>query len=90
MSSMDKTMKFNFSEEPFEQNLKEILFTVHEALQEKGYNPINQIVGYLMSGDPAYIPRYNDARNLIRKVERDEVIEELVKFYLEQHKKRER
>ncbi|GGH68427.1 UPF0297 protein YrzL [Compostibacillus humi] len=90
MSSMDKTMKFNFSEEPFEQNLKEILFTVHEALQEKGYNPINQIVGYLLSGDPAYIPRYNDARNLIRKVERDEVIEELVKFYLEQHKKRER
>jgi uncharacterized protein (UPF0297 family) len=87
---MDKTMKFNFSEEPFEQNLKEILFTVHEALQEKGYNPINQIVGYLLSGDPAYIPRYNDARNLIRKVERDEVIEELVKFYLEQHKKRER
>ncbi len=83
-------MKFNFSEEPFEQNLKEILFTVHEALQEKGYNPINQIVGYLLSGDPAYIPRYNDARNLIRKVERDEVIEELVKFYLEQHKKRER
>ncbi|HLT56418.1 MAG TPA: IreB family regulatory phosphoprotein [Bacillota bacterium] len=90
MSSMDKTMKFNFSDEPFEQNLKEILFTVHEALQEKGYNPINQIVGYLLSGDPAYIPRYNDARNLIRKVERDEVIEELVKFYLEQHKKRER
>jgi len=87
---MDKTMKFNFSDEPFEQNLKEILFTVHEALQEKGYNPINQIVGYLLSGDPAYIPRYNDARNLIRKVERDEVIEELVKFYLEQHKKRER
>ncbi len=83
-------MKFNFSDEPFEQNLKEILFTVHEALQEKGYNPINQIVGYLLSGDPAYIPRYNDARNLIRKVERDEVIEELVKFYLEQHKKRER
>lgn len=86
MSSIDKTMKFNFSEEPFDQDIKEILLTVHEALREKGYNPINQIVGYLLSGDPAYIPRYNDARNLIRKVERDEVIEALVTFYLkEQH-----
>lgn len=86
MSSIDKTMKFNFSEEPFDRDIKNILFTVHSALEEKGYNPINQIVGYLLSGDPAYIPRYKDARNLIRKVERDEVIEELVKFYLEQQK----
>ncbi|WP_096270669.1 IreB family regulatory phosphoprotein [Paucisalibacillus globulus] len=84
MSSIDKTMKFNFSEEPFDRDIKEILMTVHEALQEKGYNPINQIVGYLLSGDPAYIPRYKDARNLIRRIERDEVIEELVKYYLEQ------
>ncbi|MFS0672899.1 IreB family regulatory phosphoprotein [Ornithinibacillus sp. 179-J 7C1 HS] len=87
MSSIDKTMKFNFSEEPFDRDIKEILMTVHEALQEKGYNPINQIVGYLLSGDPAYIPRYKDARNLIRKIERDEVIEELVKYYLEQQYK---
>lgn len=86
MSSIDKTMKFNFSEEPYDKDIQEILFTVFESLQEKGYNPINQIVGYLLSGDPAYIPRYNDARNLIRKVERDEVIEELVKFYLENQK----
>lgn len=84
MSSIDQTMKFNFSEEPFDQDIKEILFTVHEALSEKGYNPINQIVGYLLSGDPAYIPRHKDARNLIRKLERDELIERLVKFYLEQ------
>lgn len=84
MSSIDRTMKFNFPEEPFEKNVKDILFTVHDALKEKGYNPNNQIVGYLLSGDPAYIPRYKDARNLIRKVERDEVIEELVKYYLEQ------
>lgn len=83
MSSFDETMKFNFSEEPFDQDIKEILLTVHESLREKGYNPINQIVGYLLSGDPAYIPRYNEARNLIRKVERDEVIEALVTFYLE-------
>ncbi|MDC3413294.1 IreB family regulatory phosphoprotein [Aquibacillus sp. 3ASR75-11] len=86
MGSMDKTVKFNFSEEPFDDNVKEILLSVHEALREKGYNPINQIVGYLLSGDPAYIPRHKDARNLIRKIERDELIEELVKHYLEQHK----
>lgn len=78
-------MKFNFSEEPYDRDIKTILFTVHEALQEKGYNPINQIVGYLLSGDPAYIPRHKDARNLIRKAERDEVIEELVKYYLKEN-----
>ncbi|MFB1050730.1 IreB family regulatory phosphoprotein [Paraliobacillus sp. JSM ZJ581] len=86
MGSMDKTMKFNFSEEPFEENINAVLLTVYEALHEKGYNPINQIVGYLLSGDPAYIPRYKDARNLIRRIERDELIEELVTFYLQQHK----
>lgn len=86
MDSMDKTMKFNFSEEPLEENVNEVLLTVYEALREKGYNPINQIVGYLLSGDPAYIPRYKDARNLIRRIERDELIEELVKYYLVQHK----
>ncbi|MCZ0756048.1 IreB family regulatory phosphoprotein [Anoxybacillus sp. J5B_2022] len=82
MSSFDQTMQFNFSEEPAETNVREVLLTVYEALQEKGYNPINQIVGYLLSGDPAYIPRHKDARALIRKIERDELIEELVKFYL--------
>ncbi|MBB6454370.1 uncharacterized protein (UPF0297 family) [Salirhabdus euzebyi] len=81
----DHTMKFNFSDEQLEHNVNDILLTVHIALQEKGYNPINQIVGYLLSGDPAYIPRHKDARNLIRKIERDELIEELVKFYLEKH-----
>ncbi|UFT97869.1 IreB family regulatory phosphoprotein [Radiobacillus kanasensis] len=86
MDSMDKTMKFNFPDEPFDENVKDILLTVHEALREKGYNPINQIVGYLLSGDPAYIPRHNDARNLIRRIERDELIEVLVKYYLEQHR----
>ncbi|WP_101844375.1 IreB family regulatory phosphoprotein [Halobacillus sp. Marseille-P3879] len=86
MSSMDKTMRFNFSEEPFDEDVRTLLLSVHNSLQEKGYNPINQIVGYLLSGDPAYIPRHNDARNLIRKMERDELIEELVKFYLENNK----
>ena len=56
-------------------------------MEEKGYNPINQIVGYLLSGDPAYIPRLNDARNLIRKHERDEIIEELVRAYLDKGEK---
>ncbi|MDQ0174253.1 IreB family regulatory phosphoprotein [Bacillus chungangensis] len=84
MSSFDKTMRFNFSEDPLEQNVKDVLLKVYGALQEKGYNPINQIVGYLLSGDPAYIPRHLDARNIIRKLERDEIIEELVKSYLKQ------
>ncbi|WP_204416019.1 IreB family regulatory phosphoprotein [Bacillus tianshenii] len=87
MSSFDKTMKFNFQEETMEANVNEVLTTVHDALEEKGYNPINQIVGYLLSGDPAYIPRHKDARSLIRKIERDELIEELVKSYLNQHRK---
>jgi uncharacterized protein (UPF0297 family) len=82
VSSFDKTMRFNFPEEPYEENVKEVLLKVHGALEEKGYNPINQIVGYLLSGDPAYIPRHNDARSLIRRLERDEIIEELVKTYL--------
>ena len=86
MSSFDQTMKFNFHEEPADTNVHEVLFTVYDALQEKGYNPINQIVGYLLSGDPAYIPRHKDARNIIRKLDRDELIEELVKSYLKQQR----
>lgn len=82
MSSIDKTMKFSFPDDSFDEDVKVTLITIYEALQEKGYNPINQIVGYLLSGDPAYIPRYKDARNLIRKIERDELIEELVKYYI--------
>jgi len=85
MSSMDNTMKFSVKAEG-EESSQDILLQVHEALLEKDYNPINQIVGYLLSGDPAYIPRHNNARSLIRKKERDELIEELVRFYLS-HKK---
>lgn len=62
---------------------REILFAVYDALKEKGYNPINQIVGYLLSGDPAYITNHKNARNLIRKLERDELIEELATYYLQ-------
>ncbi|WP_026676397.1 IreB family regulatory phosphoprotein [Fictibacillus gelatini] len=86
MSSMDKTMKFSFNDDSMDTNVKKVLLTVYNALQEKGYNPINQIVGYLLSGDPAYIPRHNDARSMIRKLERDELIEELVKSYLANQK----
>lgn len=80
----DETMFFNFDEQ-HEKNVKDTLKTVYNALEEKGYNPINQIVGYLLSGDPAYIPRLNNARNLIREHERDEIIEELVRSYLTNH-----
>lgn len=79
-------MKFNVKAEEIETSPKDVLLAVYDALQEKGYNPINQIVGYLLSGDPAYIPRHNNARSLIRKRERDELIEELVRAYLNQHK----
>ena len=81
MSTLDQTVHFDFRDNN-PKNVHETLETVYKALEKKGYNPINQIVGYLISGDPAYIPRYNDARNLIRKHERDEIIEELVRNYL--------
>lgn len=87
MNHMDKTMKFDVKAEGVETSPNEVILTVFDALQEKGYNPINQIVGYLLSGDPAYIPRHNNARSLIRKRERDELIEELVKAYLQLHRK---
>ena len=67
-----------------EKNVQETLEIVYDALVEKGYQPINQIVGYLLSGDPAYIPRHNQARNLIRYHERDEILEELVAHYMKQ------
>ncbi|WP_307340002.1 IreB family regulatory phosphoprotein [Caldalkalibacillus uzonensis] len=86
MGSMDRTMKFNVKGEKMEVDPKDVLLTVYRSLEEKGYHPINQIVGYLLSGDPAYIPRHNNARSLIRKLERDELIEELVKAYLDHYR----
>jgi uncharacterized protein (UPF0297 family) len=83
---MDNTMKYTRQTEMQETSVQEVLLTVYDALQEKGYNPINQIVGYLLSGDPAYIPRHDNARSLIRKRERDELIEELVRYYVQQHR----
>lgn len=79
--AFERTMMFQVKAEDFNE-ARDILVKVHEALKEKGYNPINQIVGYLLSGDPAYITSHNNARSLIRKLERDDLIEELVKYYL--------
>lgn len=66
-------------------DVNEVLKLVYEALTEKGYNPLNQIVGYVMSGDPTYITSHNSARSLIMKVERDEIVEELLKSYIEKN-----
>lgn len=64
---------------------KDILEIVYQALREKGYNPVSQIVGYIMSGDPTYITSHNGARSLIMKMERDELVEEMLKSYIEHH-----
>lgn len=79
--SFEETMMFKVKAEDIVA-ARDILVNVYEALREKGYNPINQLVGYLLSGDPAYITSYKSARTLIRKVERDELLEELLKNYL--------
>mgnify|MGYP000425675233 FL=1 len=77
----DKTMTFSVSDEK-EIEMKKTLMLVYDALTKKGYNPVNQIVGYIMSGDPTYITSYNGARSLVMKVERDEIVEELLKAYI--------
>ena len=77
----DKTMYFEVEKEK-NTKAQEILKEVYEALVEKGYNPINQIVGYILSGDPTYITSHKDARNKIRQIERDELLEKMVKNYI--------
>ncbi len=86
MQEMNNTQYFRVQKEP-EMFIKEVLDLVYLALTEKGYNPVNQIVGYVMSGDPTYITNHRGARSLIMKVERDEIIEELLKDYIESHLK---
>lgn len=78
---LDKTMTFSLGEDK-EQEMKQILTTVYDALREKGYNPLNQIVGYILSEDPTYITTHNSARSLIRKLDRDELLRALVRSYL--------
>ena len=79
---LDYTRKFSLHQDRGEE-IKAILNTVYNALQEKGYNPINQIVGYILSEDPTYITNFNNARTLIRRLDRDELLQELVRFYLD-------
>ena len=78
----DETVSFNLEREE-NTKTKEKLKEVYNDLKEKGYNPINQIVGYILSGDPTYITSHNGARNLIRKIERDELLEKMVKEYID-------
>ena len=81
MGDMDFTRKFSLGDQR-DLEIKAILSSVYQALQEKGYNPINQIVGYILSEDPTYITTHKNARAMIRKVDRDELLQNLVKYYL--------
>ena len=81
MENINNTQFFTVQKEP-ELQVKDVLEIVYRALSEKGYNPVNQIVGYIMSGDPTYITSYKGARSTIMKVERDEPVEELLKEYI--------
>ncbi|KSV59783.1 IreB family regulatory phosphoprotein [Acetivibrio ethanolgignens] len=81
MQEINNTQYFKVQKEQ-EVEAKDIIASVYKALTEKGYNPINQIVGYVMSGDPTYITSHNGARSLIMKVERDEILEELLEDYI--------
>lgn len=83
--NFDDTMHFKVDKEE-DLDPRQILTSVYEALLEKGYNPINQLIGYLLSGDPAYITSHKGARNLIRGLERDELLEELLTYYLKKEK----
>ena len=82
MSDIDYTRKFNVSYDK-DQEIKMILSSVYTSLREKGYNPINQIVGYILSEDPTYITNHNNARTLIRQLDRDELLQVLLKSYLQ-------
>lgn len=81
MANLSNTQYFKVEKEN-QVGVKEVLRVVYEALSEKGYNPVNQIVGYVMSGDPTFITSHKNARSLIMKVERDELVEELLKKYI--------
>ena len=82
MTNISNTQYFKVKSEP-EIQVKDVLDLVYNAMAEKGYNPVNQIVGYIMSGDPTYITSHKGARSMIMKVERDELVEELLKEYIQ-------
>ncbi|MDO4355693.1 MAG: IreB family regulatory phosphoprotein [Clostridia bacterium] len=81
--NLGETRRFSLSDAP--ESAEDIIRVVYAALKAKGHDPIMQIVGYLISGDPTYITSYNNARSLIRRLERDEILEEFVRFYVEEH-----
>ena len=81
MAEINNTQYFTFSTDS-ETRVKTVLEVVYNALEEKGYNPVTQIVGYIMSGDPTYITSHNNARSMVMKVERDELVEELLREYI--------
>lgn len=83
MNEMNHTQFFKAVQEEKKLEVSQVLEQVYTALTEKGYNPINQIVGYIMSGDPTYITSHKSARSLIMKVERDEILEELMRVYVD-------
>ncbi len=83
----EETVLFKVDGEEVDNQARKVLITVYQALKEKGYNPLNQLVGYLLSGDPAYITSHHNARSLIRQVERDELLEEMVGVYLKMAEK---
>ncbi len=84
-SSLEETRMFHNKDEE-ENKARQVLLTVYKALDEKGYNPISQLVGYLISGDPVYITSYGNARDAIQELERDDLLEELVSNYLNSEK----
>lgn len=84
-NKFNETMKFESPKDNMD-SVKEIILSVYASLEEKGYDPINQIIGYILSGDPTYITSHNNARSTICKIERDELLEELLKFYLNKGK----
>lgn len=85
MQDLGNTQYFKVEVEP-ETGVRVVMSAVYEALTEKGYDPVNQIVGYIMSGDPTYITSHNNARSMIMKVERDELVEELLTEYIKNKK----
>ena len=83
-NNINNTQFFSVPKQP-QLQVKDVLEIVYRALREKGYNPVNQMVGYIMSGDPTYITSHNGARSLIMKMERDELVEEMLKTYINHH-----
>ncbi|MDR0804251.1 MAG: IreB family regulatory phosphoprotein [Oscillospiraceae bacterium] len=78
----NKTQVFQKVTDEHEKEMRENLYSVYKSLREKGYNPVNQLVGYILSEDPAYITTHNNARNLIRRIDRDELLQNIVKSYI--------